>query len=371
MREDPLVSVVINNYNYGRFLGEAIESALNQTYPRTEVVVVDDGSTDGSREVIAGYGERIIPIFKENGGQASAVNAGFEASTGEVVLFLDADDALLPDLVGRVVSAFLEEPNAAKVQYALQVIDAAGRLTGKLIPRTHYQMSEEELLRHILKFYSYPRSPMSGNAFSSAALGMILPIPEELYRTSADLYLNDLSVMFGPMVFLKEAGGLYRLHGTNSYARKDLTKDPTTMKSRLVRREDGKARLKSLFETRHSVKRCEIGPWDIFLLRDKVAFLRLWPESYPFGESLARLCVRGCVSSFIYPWLSPSKRALYTMWFLGMALVPGPLAVPLARRLLRPAYGRREPVGDLVARTGRALAERRRTSVKARREHIE
>src|SRR5215207_5228480 len=98
------VSVVVNNYNYERFLREAIDSALEQTYPHTEVVVVDDGSTDGSREVIAGYGEQVIPVLKENGGQASAFNAGFEASGGEVVIFLDADDYLFPHTVERVVA---------------------------------------------------------------------------------------------------------------------------------------------------------------------------------------------------------------------------------------------------------------------------
>lgn len=62
----PLVSIIINNYNYGRFLREAIDSALNQTYPHVEVIVVDDGSTDGSQEIITSYGDRVIPVLKEN-----------------------------------------------------------------------------------------------------------------------------------------------------------------------------------------------------------------------------------------------------------------------------------------------------------------
>ena len=71
MTNPPLASVIINNYNYGRFLRGAIDSALNQTYPHTEVIVVDDGSTDGSPEVIATYKNRIVPVLKTNGGQAS------------------------------------------------------------------------------------------------------------------------------------------------------------------------------------------------------------------------------------------------------------------------------------------------------------
>src|SRR5436853_3004216 len=79
------VSIIINNYNYGRFLRDAIDSALGQGYPNTEVVVVDDGSSDDSRDIIASYGNRIIPVLKVNGGQASAFNAGFEASGGDVI----------------------------------------------------------------------------------------------------------------------------------------------------------------------------------------------------------------------------------------------------------------------------------------------
>src|SRR6516165_1862808 len=90
-------TIIINNYNYGRFLAAAIESALNQTYVNTEIVVVDDGSTDDSRQVIVGYGDRVRPVLKANGGQASAFNAGFAASTGDVICMLDADDLFYPN----------------------------------------------------------------------------------------------------------------------------------------------------------------------------------------------------------------------------------------------------------------------------------
>jgi len=75
-----LVTILINNYNYGRFLRQAIDSALNQTHANVDVLVVDDGSTDESRDVIDSYGDRIRSIFKENGGQASTFKAGFPAS---------------------------------------------------------------------------------------------------------------------------------------------------------------------------------------------------------------------------------------------------------------------------------------------------
>src|SRR4051794_6220176 len=99
MRDPRRVSVIINNYNYSAYLREAIDSALDQTYPHVEVVVVDDGSTDDSREIISKYGTKVIPVLQNNGGQGAAFNSGFAASRGEIVCFLDADDGLRRDAV--------------------------------------------------------------------------------------------------------------------------------------------------------------------------------------------------------------------------------------------------------------------------------
>ena len=110
----PLVSIVIANFNYGRFLGEAIESALAQTHPRLEVLVVDDGSTDDSRDVAARYSVRLLE--QENAGVARARNRGANEARGELVVFLDADDVLEPSFVERCWSALATAP--ADVAYA-------------------------------------------------------------------------------------------------------------------------------------------------------------------------------------------------------------------------------------------------------------
>ena len=111
--ESGVVSIVVVNYNYGRFLDEAIESALAQTHDRVEVIVVDDGSTDESRALIDRYGDRVVAVLKENGGQASALNAGFEDVSGDVVIFLDADDVLEAQTAARAATAFAAQPRLA------------------------------------------------------------------------------------------------------------------------------------------------------------------------------------------------------------------------------------------------------------------
>jgi len=100
----PSVDIVVTNHNYGRFLPEAIESACAQTHPEVAVVVVDDGSSDDSREVLRRYEDQVQVVLKEQGGQASALNAGLERCRGEVLLVLDADDVLRPQAAERVAS---------------------------------------------------------------------------------------------------------------------------------------------------------------------------------------------------------------------------------------------------------------------------
>jgi cellulose synthase/poly-beta-1,6-N-acetylglucosamine synthase-like glycosyltransferase len=104
--DHPLVSIIVDSYNYERYVGEAIDSALNQDYPNIEVVVVDDGSTDRSRDVIRGYDDRIVAVLKPNGGQGSAYKAGFEASHGGFVIFLDADDRIYPHAATEIMKHF-------------------------------------------------------------------------------------------------------------------------------------------------------------------------------------------------------------------------------------------------------------------------
>ena len=100
----PLVSIVIVNYNYARFLPAAIDSALNQTHPRVEVIVIDDGSADDSPQIIHRYGTGISFLLKQNEGADAGRNDGFAMSAGDIVCFLDADDTLRSSAIARTGS---------------------------------------------------------------------------------------------------------------------------------------------------------------------------------------------------------------------------------------------------------------------------
>jgi glycosyltransferase involved in cell wall biosynthesis len=130
----PGVSIVVNNYNLARYLGAAIDSALAQDHPEVEVIVVDDASTDDSREVIARYEGRVRAALREsNGHQLAALNTAWPLARHPILIFLDSDDALLPHAASAVARAWT--PSTARVQFCLASIDAAGRPLGHIAPK--------------------------------------------------------------------------------------------------------------------------------------------------------------------------------------------------------------------------------------------
>ncbi|WP_157943288.1 glycosyltransferase [Nostoc sp. CENA543] len=217
MNEQPLVSILINNYNYERFLPEAIESVLNQNYSPVEIVVVDDGSKDNSQEVIRCYGEKVISVFKKNGGQASAFNAGFSASHGEIICFLDADDYYYVDKVGHIVDIFRQYPAAGWIFHELDDLDQ----NGNSVERAENQCLSEFKLTNfrddLLKGNSLCWMPAtSGLCFRRNILDKILPMPENM-RISADNFLRLAATYLGSGILLPEKLAVHRIHGSNLF----------------------------------------------------------------------------------------------------------------------------------------------------------
>ncbi len=213
-----LVSVIITNYNYGHYLREAIDSALNQTYSPVEVIVIDDGSTDNSREAIASYKDKIIPVFKENGGQASAINAGFAISQGEIICSLDADDVWLPTKVEEVVKAASNYPNAVIFYHKVQNIDRSGKSLSP--PWPPYKVIRGDISSKVARAGSWwPWPPSTALSFTRTFLCQVMDIPEEgEFRFSAEPYLADLAPFLGEVAGIDRVLSLFRIHGANIWS---------------------------------------------------------------------------------------------------------------------------------------------------------
>ena len=220
MNSQPLVSVLISNYNGDRYLASAIDSALAQTYPQMEIIVVDDGSSDNSRQIIESYDDNIKAIFKENGGQASAINAGFEVSRGEIICLLDADDLWLPSKVAEVVSSFINHPQATIAYHKVQNIDQNEVSLGK--PWPPYKSIVGNISQTVsLSGGWWPFPPSTALSFSRPFLAKAMNIPEAEYRLCADAYLADLAPFFGEVVGIDRVLSKFRFHDGNNWSSED------------------------------------------------------------------------------------------------------------------------------------------------------
>lgn len=212
----PLVTALITNWNYGRFLREAIDSALGQDYPHLEVVVVDDGSTDDSREILAGYAGRVRTIFRQRGGQAAATNTGVEAARGEILCFLDADDAWLTDKVASVVETFRQEA-CGLVCHDLLLRGSEGvAVSGRTwCEAFHVTLRSGDLLRHLQETaFEWVFSPTSGLSVAADLLRLMGPIPED-WTDGPDSAIANVAASLRPVGVVGRPLGFYRLHGTN------------------------------------------------------------------------------------------------------------------------------------------------------------
>ena len=183
---DVRVSVVVVNHNYGRFLRAAIDSALAQSYTDTEVVVVDDGSTDDSRSLIEAYGSNVRAVFQDNSGQAAAWNAGLAASTGRAICFLDADDELAATAIERGLPR-LQRPGVVKVHWPLLEVDQDGVANGRVAPRA--ELPRGDLREVVLSEgpHSYATPAASGKLWSRGFLDQVMPFPPDAQRRTAPM----------------------------------------------------------------------------------------------------------------------------------------------------------------------------------------
>jgi glycosyltransferase involved in cell wall biosynthesis len=299
----PLVSVIVVNYNYGCFLPAAIDSVLRQAYPRLEIIVVENGSVDDSAEVLRGIAARVpalVPIYlMPNRGQSGAALAGLAAAHGAYVVFLDADDLLLPhciathiyvhlslrehvgftsgdmlQLVGDQVVLGTEQGFNRTMQTRKGIRRGLVRpfrpFPGEAWPGRDLDEAILERLRFVSPGPNWLWSPTSANCFRRDALDLFMDKAElPSLVTGTDLYLLLCVNAVSGSVLVDEALAVYRIHGRNQFSnRAQLSRvasyDPS--------RTSGMDQQARAYVVEHLVERAErfVGRgWD------RIDFLRL------------------------------------------------------------------------------------------------
>lgn len=214
----PEISVLINNYNYGRYLARAIDSALSQEGPSFEVIVVDDGSTDGSRQVIAAYGPAVRAVFQRNQGQAAAMNAAVAASRGAILCFLDADDWFMPGKLAAVARAFADDQDLGLVYHRLQPTGNDDALKGPPVPRSLCQGDLAPRMARTAGVWPFPMT--SALSVRRKAWDRVGAIPLR-FRISADAWLVGAIPFLFRVAALPQALGGYRIHDNTWHRAED------------------------------------------------------------------------------------------------------------------------------------------------------
>jgi glycosyltransferase involved in cell wall biosynthesis len=327
------ISFVIANYNYVHYVGQSIESALASDWPDIEVIVVDDGSTDGSHEVIESFGDRITKIYQKNGRQRVANNTGFAASRGGIIVFLDADDLVAPSFAREVASVW--RPGVTKIQVQMMRIDGEGRPFGSPFPNWQEIPTPEQIRQWTMSTSEYPTPPGSGNAYSRDFLQRFFPVGEE-HDSFTDSTTLPLAPILGDVITVRKPLVSYRRHGSND---SHLLSDDGHFA-----REVARAMKRQWSATKVCGELHVQGPPDDILRRSwyvlqlRVASMRLRPETHPLPGDNRLVALTDAVQNIILPGAEPiKKRLLIAAWSIVTLIAPQ----SLARRLIVFRFGER------------------------------
>lgn len=230
----PFVTALIDTYNHEAFIEEAVASVLEQDFPasETEILVVDDGSTDRTAEIVRKFAPRVRLLRKRNSGQASAFNAGIPEVRGEIVAFLDGDDWWAPGKLSAVASVFAAEPAVGLVGHGTTQVYPDGRREAEL-PRelTRFRLTsvpEAKIFRMRRGFLGTSRM-----AYRRRVLGQIGAVPDAI-KFEADEYLFTLAGLFADVLILPMSYTFYRLHGGNLFQFAKGTPDKVRRKQQVL-----------------------------------------------------------------------------------------------------------------------------------------
>lgn len=203
MTELPLVTIVTPSFNQGRFIRETIESVLSQDYPRLEYLVIDGGSTDDTLDTLRSYGERIEWVSEPDRGQSHAINKGFRRARGEILAWLNSDDAYLPGAVSASVTFLQQHPEIDLVYGDVQLIDENGHVLQEKV------CSKPFLLYNLLTQFSVLQQQTA--LFRRDLLGRVGLLNEHLhYLLDTDLWIR--TALYGKAQYLPGLRAKSRLH---------------------------------------------------------------------------------------------------------------------------------------------------------------
>ena len=214
----PFVSVLIDTYNHERFIEEAIVSVLEQDFPASdrEILVVDDGSTDRTPEIVNKFAPQVRLLRKENGGQASAFNVGIPECQGEIIAFLDGDDWWEKSKLSVVACELSTHPEIGTIGHGLYEVDEQGKRLYLNVPDRRYscRFSSPEEARQFLELRSFLGT--SRLAARKSVLVSIVPLPEALL-VEADEFLATLGLALAGCIVLDQPLTSYRFHSGNQF----------------------------------------------------------------------------------------------------------------------------------------------------------
>lgn len=210
----------MSSYNYGRFISAAIDSVLGQSVGAedSEIIVIDDGSTDDTASICRKYNGRIRYVYKSNGGHASGLNAGYALSSGEIIVFLDPDDYCAEDKFEKISGTY-ERLGAEAVFHNLGIVNEEG-----IVKKTMFDADD------ISGFRIYEKEPdvielsmdnvarahklltvLSGQTYKRSLLDKIFPLPS-LYTKNTDFFIRTRAILASRILYLHETLGFYRQH---------------------------------------------------------------------------------------------------------------------------------------------------------------
>ena len=230
----PFVTALIDTYNHEAFIEKAIESVLQQDFPAsdTEILVVDDGSKDGTPELVRKFMPRVRILRKANGGQASAFNAAIPEAQGEIVAFLDGDDWWAPGKLTGVADVFAKDAAVGLVGHAVTEVYLDGRQFTD-VPRevSRFRITSAEQAKTFRMRKNFLGT--SRMTYRRGVLRQIGRVPEEL-QFEADEYLFTLAGFFADVVILREPYSFYRLHSGNLFQLSDGVEGSARRKQRVL-----------------------------------------------------------------------------------------------------------------------------------------